>query len=171
MVLGGNYSLATILDREQAQLGLGRMLTNLLSSIPLLVYLLTLLLASLHITLPEGLLAMASIGANANPFLAMFMLGILLELDLDQKEVGRLLLLISLRLGINSCLGMLLYFLLPLTHDMKMMLLVCLASPISVVAPIYAMKLGRRSAEAANVNSLSILTSLGIMVVLLLFLT
>ncbi|MDQ8758743.1 hypothetical protein [Streptococcus ruminantium] len=50
---------------------------------------------------------------------------------------------------------------------MKIMLLICLASPISVMSPVYALKLGSYSAEPANLNSLSILVSLVLMMLLI----
>lgn len=99
----------------------------------------------------------------------MLMLGILLDLKLNWQEISRLVYLLSLRLGANILIAGVIYFLLPIDKTMKIMLLVCLVSPISVMSPIYALKLGSRSAEPANVNSLSILVSL-VMMVLLIFL-
>ncbi|HFI0408924.1 TPA: AEC family transporter [Streptococcus suis] len=167
MVLGGNYSIATGIDVEKEGMTVTSFLKNISRSIPLMVYLVSLLLASLSIQLPKEILSTLTIASNANPFLAMLMLGILLDLKLNWKEIGRLSYLLFLRVGANILMGALIYFLLPIEQSMKMMLLVCLASPISVMSPIYALKLGSRSAEPANVNSLSILVSLAVMVLLI----
>ncbi|HEM3624737.1 TPA: transporter [Streptococcus suis] len=167
MVLGGNYSIATGIDVEKEGMSVTSFLKNISRSIPLMVYLVSLLLASLSIQLPQEILSTLTIASNANPFLAMLMLGILLDLKLNWKEIGRLSYLLFLRVGANILMGALIYFLLPIEQSMKMMLLVCLASPISVMSPIYALKLGSRSAEPANVNSLSILASLAVMVLLI----
>ncbi|WP_308937564.1 hypothetical protein [Streptococcus ruminantium] len=64
-------------------------------------------------------------------------------------------------------MGSIFYFLLPIDRMMKIMLLICLASPISVMSPVYALKLGSYSAEPANLNSLSILVSLVLMMLLI----
>ncbi|MBY5010020.1 AEC family transporter [Streptococcus suis] len=167
MVLGGNYSIATGIDVEKEGMSVTSFFKNISRSIPLMVYLVSLLLASLSIQLPQEILSTLTIASNANPFLAMLMLGILLDLKLNWKEIGRLSYLLFLRVGANILMGALIYFLLPIEQSMKMMLLVCLASPISVMSPIYALKLGSRSAEPANVNSLSILVSLAVMVLLI----
>ncbi|HFI0287459.1 TPA: AEC family transporter [Streptococcus suis] len=167
MVLGGNYSIATGIDVEKEGVSVTSFLKNISRSIPLMVYLVSLLLASLSIQLPQEILSTLTIASNANPFLAMLMLGILLDLKLNWKEIGRLSYLLFLRVGANILMGTLIYFLFPIEQSMKMMLLVCLASPISVMSPIYALKLGSRSAEPANVNSLSILVSLAVMVLLI----
>ncbi|HFU4089500.1 TPA: AEC family transporter [Streptococcus suis] len=167
MVLGGNYSIATGIDVEKEGMSVTSFLKNISRSIPLMVYLVSLLLASLSIQLPQEILSTLTIASNANPFLAMLMLGILLDLKLNWKEIGRLSYLLFLRVGANILMGTLIYFLFPIEQSMKMMLLVCLASPISVMSPIYALKLGSRSAEPANVNSLSILVSLAVMVLLI----
>ncbi|NQQ99447.1 transporter [Streptococcus suis] len=167
MVLGGNYSIATGIDVEKEGMSVTSFLKNISRSIPLMVYLVSLLLASLSIQLPQEILSTLTIASNANPFLVMLMLGILLDLKLNWKEIGRVSYLLFLRVGANILMGALIYFLLPIEQSMKMMLLVCLASPISVMSPIYALKLGSRSAEPANVNSLSILVSLAVMVLLI----
>lgn len=169
MVLGGNYSIAASIGEQQETMTVKAFLKNLIRSVPLLVYMISLVLAGLSITLPASLVSMLSIAGNANPFLAMLMLGILLDLDLDWKRIGRLFYLLLIRLGVNAGVGLLIYVLLPISDSMKIMLLVCLASPISVMSPIYSLKLGSQSAEPANLNSLSILVSL-LSIVLLIFL-
>lgn len=169
MVLGGNYSIAAGVDEEQERMTVATFIKNLSRSVPLVVYLVSLSLAVCSIKLPRELISALTIASNANPFLAMLMLGILLDLKLNWQEISRLVYLLSLRLGANILIAGVIYFLLPIDKTMKIMLLVCLVSPISVMSPIYALKLGSRSAEPANVNSLSILVSL-VMMVLLIFL-
>lgn len=168
MVLGGNYSIAAGVDEEQERMTVATFIKNLSRSVPLVVYLVSLSLAVCSIKLPRELISALTIASNANPFLAMLMLGILLDLKLNWQEITRLAYLLSLRLAANILIAGVIYFLLPIDKTMKIMLLVCLVSPISVMSPIYALKLGSRSAEPANVNSLSILVSL-VMMVLLIF--
>lgn len=169
MVLGGNYSLAASLDKKEKGLSLRGFAQNLCRSIPFLVYLIAVLLAAFQVGLPKEITALVSIAGNANPFLAMLMLGILLDLDVDSRELLRLFKLLTLRLGTNLLLGFAFYLFLPLPELVRQLLLVCLASPISVVAPVYALKLGSNSSEPANLNSLSILVSLLLMMLLLFF--
>lgn len=166
MVLGGNYTLATSLDREREKMGLTNIVRNLFGSIPFAIYLLTFVLSGLGLQIPSQILSVTSIAANANPFLAMLMLGIMIDVQIEKKDFLHLIRLLLLRLGISSIAAMAMYFLLPAPLVVRQMLVVCVFSPISVVAPVYALKMGSQSSEAANLNSLCILTNLVIMTVL-----
>ncbi|WP_155962898.1 AEC family transporter [Streptococcus ruminantium] len=167
MVLGGNYTLAVGLDSEREKMRIASIVRNLFGSIPFAVYLPPFTFSSLNLQIPSRILSITPIAASANPFLAMLMLGILFDLKLDRKKIGRLIYLLCLRLCINILIGSIFYFLLPIDRMMKIMLLICLASPISVMSPVYALKLGSYSAEPANLNSLSILVSLVLMMLLI----
>lgn len=166
MVLGGNYTLATSLDREREKMGVANIVRNLFGSIPFAIYLLTFVLSGLGLQIPSQILSITSIAANANPFLAMLMLGIMIDVQIEKEDFLHLIRLLFLRLGISSIAAMAMYFLLPVPLVVRQMLVVCVFSPISVVAPVYALKLGSQSSEAANLNSLCILTNLVIMTVL-----
>ncbi|MBO4107997.1 transporter [Streptococcus suis] len=159
MVLGGNFSLASQLT-NQASPGFWRSLKPLGKSLPLLVYLLTLTLAYFSISLPQDLLSIFSIAAQANPFLAMLYLGVLLDFPVSWAGWKELVQGYWVRLLTNFCLAGLVFYGLPLSSSQTWMVLLCLLSPISVLAPFYAWKLGSDGAEAANLNSLSILGSL-----------
>lgn len=166
MVLGGNYTLATSLDREREKMGFATIVRNLFGSIPFAIYLLTFVLSGLGLQIPSQILSVTSIAANANPFLAMLMLGIMIDVQIEKEDFLHLIRLLFLRLGISSIAALAMYFLLPAPLVVRQMLVVCVFSPISVVAPVYALKLGSQSSEAANLNSLCILTNLVIMTVL-----
>ena len=170
MVLGGNYTIAANLDRQKEELSFIWILKNLFGSIPFAVYLLTFLLAGVGFRIPEQVLSLTSIASQANPFLAMLMLGIMMDLKLEVGELLELLRLLGLRLFVSTIAGIAIYYLLPVSLILRQMLIICLFSPISVVAPVYAVKLGS-SSEPANLNSLCILTNLAIMTVLILIFT
>lgn len=166
MVLGGNYTLAAGLDREREKMGIVSILRNLFGSIPFAIYLLTFALSSLDLQIPSQILSITSIAVSANPFLAMLMLGIMIDVQIEKEDFLHLIRLLCLRLGISSIAALAMFYLLPLPLIVRQMLVVCVFSPISVVAPIYALKLGSQTSEAANLNSLCILTNLVIMTIL-----
>ncbi|WNY47821.1 transporter [Streptococcus sp. 29896] len=169
MVLGGNFSLASQLTNQVSSPGLWRSLKPLGKSLPLLVYLLTLTLAYFSISLPQNLLSIFSIAAQANPFLAMLYLGVLLDFPVSWAGWKELVQGYWVRLLTNFCLAGLVVYGLPFSSSQTWMILLCLLSPISVLAPFYAWKLGGDGAEAANLNSLSILGSLIALFALLYF--
>ncbi|MGT2911864.1 AEC family transporter [Streptococcus cameli] len=168
MVVGGNYTLATLLNKDKESMSIFAILRKLFGSIPFVVYLLSFLLAAIGIRLPQSLLDMAAIAGDANPFLAMLILGILLDFRLEKQEWGRLFQLLFIRLTMSSLAALCVYYFLPLPLLVRQMLVICLFSPISGLAPVFALKLGSRSSEAANINSLTILATIPIMIGLVL---
>lgn len=100
-------------------MGIASIVRNLFGSVPFAVYLLTFAFSSLNLQIPSRILSITSIAASANPFLAMLMLGILFDLKLDLKKIGRLIYLLCLRLCINILMGSIFYFLLPIDRMMK----------------------------------------------------
>ena len=168
MVLGGNFTIAANLNRKQEAMSIADIFRNLFGSIPFAVYLVAFLLAALGLQIPQPILSITSIAANANPFMAMLMLGIMVDLNLQKQDLLDLLRLLGLRLSISLLAALGFYFFLPVSMVFRQMLIICVFSPISVVAPVYAMRLGSTSSQAANLNSLCILSNLFIMTFLVL---
>lgn len=168
MVLGGNFTIAANLNSQKEAMSLGDILRNLFGSVPFAVYLVTFVFAALGLRIPQSVLSITNIAANANPFMAMLMLGMMIELKLHKQEILDLFRLLGLRLLVSFLAALAFYFLLPVPMVMRQMLIICVFSPISVVAPVYAMRLGSTTSQAANLNSLSILSNLFIMTILVL---
>ena len=168
MVLGGNFTIAANLNRKQEAMSIADIFRNLFGSIPFAVYLVAFLLAALGLQIPQPILSITSIAANANPFMAMLMLGIMVDLNLQKQDLLDLLRLLGLRLSISLLAALGFYFFLPVSMVFRQMLIICVFSLISVVAPVYAMRLGSTSSQAANLNSLCILSNLFIMTFLVL---
>lgn len=167
MVLGGNYLVGAQVTKKAPMKPLD-IVRNLFGSVPFMVYLVAFGLTAVGVTIPSGILSIAAIAGQANPFLAMLMLGILIDFRLEKREWGRLFFLLALRIGVSSLASLLIYFFFPLPLVVRQMLVLCIFSPISVVAPVYALKLGSKTSEAANLNSLTIIATLPIMIVLVL---
>ena len=163
MVLGGNYTLAASAVVHKGKVDIGFILKNLFSSIPFAIYMLSFFLTALGLSFPSPVISLIQIAADANPFLAMLMLGMMMDFRLQKGELTRLCKLLTIRLGANALIAIALYIFLLVPLIMRQMLVICLMSPISIVAPVYALKLGSDKAEAANLNSLCILASLAIM--------
>lgn len=168
MVLGGNFTIAANLNRNKEAMTIGDIIRNLFGSVPFAVYILTFTLAAIGIQIPSSVLSITSIAGNANPFMAMLMLGIMIDFKLERQDIFDLFRLLALRIFVSGLAALVFYFVLPAPLIVRQMLVICVFSPISVVAPVYAMRLGSKSSQPANLNSLSILTNLIIMTILVL---
>lgn len=168
MVFGGNYTITSLVSRVGEQVTLKAIFKKLFRSVPFCTYLLCFGLSLWNITLPTALLTLAKLGADANPFVAMLTLGLMVDFRLSRQDLKELGQLIGLRV-FASFLMLVCLSQLPIDLVIKKMLAICLIAPISVVTPLYARELGSESALPATVNSLSIAISIILMTVLILF--
>lgn len=159
MLFGGNTSLTSIISHQEENFSVQQLVKKLFSSVPFCTYLLCFILSLCHLTVPQSILTIAKIGADANPFLAMFVLGVMVELHSNRAAIKELVELLNLRL-FGSALMIALVLLLPLNPVVKSMLAICLLSPIAVVTPLYAQELGVESSVPATINSVTIISSI-----------
>ncbi|CAM4207426.1 permease [Streptococcus penaeicida] len=159
MVFGGNVSMASGLAKLDGRMTLKKFLAKLFHSVPFCTYLFCFCLALLHLELPSAVLTIAKIGADANPFMAMLVLGIMVDLRMNREEVVEIGRLLGLRL-LGSGIMIALVYLLPVSAIVRDMLTICLLAPVAVVSPLFARELGSKSPIPATINSLTIITSI-----------
>lgn len=159
MVFGGNVSMASGLARLDGRMTLKKFISKLFHSIPFCTYLFCFCLAFFRLQLSDAVLSIAKIAADANPFMAMLVLGIMVDLRMNRTQVTEIVRLLGLRL-LGSGIMIALVMLLPLTSIVKDMLTICLLAPIAVVSPLFARELGSESATPATINSLTIISSI-----------
>lgn len=144
---GGTYALASSVQNPDNRTTIGSLLKKTFSSVPTLTYLLMTLLSLLHLRLPGGILTFAGIGAEANAFMAMTMLGIGMELTLNRR-----------------------HFSLPFDRALKKTLVILLFSPLASFDPIFTEKCGGDVGLSSEINSISIIISIVCMTLLLIIL-
>lgn len=159
MVFGGNVSMASGLAKLDGRMTLKKFISKLFHSIPFCTYLFCFCLAFLRLQLPDAVLSIAKIAADANPFMAMLVLGIMVDFRMNKAQVAEIGRLLGLRL-LGSGIMIAFVMLLPLTSIAKDMLTICLLAPIAVVSPLFARELGSESSTPATINSLTIISSI-----------
>lgn len=167
MCLGGTFTAASIVVSADEKPTFYSIMKKLFSSIPFCTYIILFLLSLFHIAIPQQILTITSIAGNANAFLAMLMIGIMLEVKLDFSEIKTIKTLLFCRYMISIMLSLLVYFLLPINVIVKKMIVLALFAPVSGVAPVFSTKLGSRSPVPAAINSLSIFISIIILTFLI----
>jgi hypothetical protein len=168
MCLGGTFSLASSVVNEDDKASFYSIIKKLFSSIPFCTYIVLFILSLLHISIPQRILNVTSIAGNANPFLAMLMIGIMLEVKLDLSELKTIKKLIIARYTVCGIIALLIYVFLPVNTIMKKMLVLVMFAPVSGVAPVFSNKLGSKSPVPAAINSISIMMSICILTCLIL---
>ena len=168
MGLGINNTIGGAVAKTGEKPSVQGTIKNLFSNPPFSVYLIVIFFAILHISLPEGLLTVVSIAGNANAFVAMGMIGLLLEISMPKGDVGKIFQVLLTRLIGQAIVSLLIWFLLPLPEQAKMVLILCIVTPITSMAPVFTKKMVGDSDIPAAANSLSIPIALGIMKALVL---
>lgn len=170
MCTGLTYSIASAIQGKEGKVSVKNMLRTLFSSLPFDSYLLMTALVFLHLQLPPLLLSFAQTAGNANPFLALLMIGIGFEIRLDRSKLARLVRLLILRYGTALVLCLCFYFLAPFEPEVRQALAIIAFGPVSSVATAFTGALGGDVELASAVNSVSIVISIFCITLLLLIL-
>ena len=166
IALGGAFgAAATVKDGRGFDLKL--IANKLMHSVPFVCYIILVTLNLAKIPLPSPLLSCLQIIANANAFLAMFMLGVGFNLSGDFRQIGTIVRVLGLRYGLSALMALAVWFLLPFDAEVRTTLVILLFSPISAIVPAFTGDLGEDVGLSSAINSISIICSIVIIVILL----
>lgn len=140
---------------------------RMLSSGPICSYFVMLILSIVGWSFPATVVDWAKIGANANAFLAMILLGQSIHFVMPSEQLKELLKLLSIRLSGSLVMSLAMYYLLPFPHEICKILALIAWAPIPVVGLIFCIKAKCNPSMAANLNSLSVACSVVIVSILL----
>jgi len=167
MCLGGSYALAGSVASSNQKLTPKTVIKKLFSSIPFDVYLLIFVLALFKISIPQPLLSVASFIGAGNGFLAMFMIGLLLEVKINPSEMKIVLKTLLIRVLFGAILMSIVYFIVPIPMLAKKIVILAMAAPITTVSAVFSKNIGYHRDAPAISSSLSIIISIAVLVVLI----
>jgi len=162
MCTGVTYAIASqIIGKENASCK--NFLKRIFSSVPFDTYVIMLAFYFMNFKFPEAVYNIASIIGNANPFLAMFMIGLSFEVVFEKdilKQVGTTLII---RYLIASVVAYAFYKYLPFGIEIRKILALIVFAPMSALNIINSIRCNGDKEKSGLINSLSILISLIIM--------
>ena len=164
--LGGAFGVASAV-KDGAGFQVKRIFKALGKSVPFLTYLIVTLMNILHIRVPGPILSCAGIVGNANAFLAMLMIGVGFQLNLDREKLGRAIRLLIVRYGLAAAMALAFWFLLPFDMEVRKTLVLLSFAPIPSSVPGFTAEMGSDVGLSCTINSLSIICSIVLMVALL----
>lgn len=167
MGLGGTFAIASSVVNKQEKLSVSNVCKKLFSSIPFDVYIIIFFLALFKIRIPDAVLSITDFIGAGNGFLAMLMIGLLLEIKISRNDFKDLIRVLGIRLLGNFILMFACFMLLPLPLLARKILTIALAAPISTVAAVFTKQCRYEGEVAAVANSLSIIIGIVVLVVLL----
>ena len=166
VVLGGSYGVASTI-KEGKGLSFKRLFKSLLTSVPFLFYLVLTTLKICQVQIPSQVVDFVRPVANSNSALAMLMIGVGFELTADKTQLKIIAKMAALRYGIGALFAVFVYFCLHFSQEIRNTLVLLAFSPVGSSAPIFTQMLGEDEGLASAINSIFILISIVIMVVLL----
>ena len=164
--LGGSLGVASAV-KDGAGFQVKRIFKSLGKSVPFMTYLIVTLMNILRIRVPGPILSCAGIVGNGNAFLAMLMIGVGFQLDLNREQVGRAARLLGVRYGLAAVLAVAFYFLLPYGLEIRKTLVLLMFAPIPASVPGFTAEIDGDVGLSCTTNSLAIICSIVLMVTLL----
>jgi len=117
---------------------------------------------------PLPVLSLAEIVGNANAFLAMLMIGVGFKISGDKKQIGKIVRILVIRYGIGLIFALSTFYLLKFPQEVKVALMILAFSPLPSSSPAYTDDLKGDVGLSSAVNSISIVCSIVLIVLLLL---
>ena len=164
--LGGAFGVASMV-KDGTRFSLGRIIRALSRSVPFLTYITMTALNLCRVNLPGPVLECAGIVANANAFLAMFMIGVGFRLGGEPGQWGKILRILGLRYGIATVFALIFWFVLPFGLEIRQALVLLAFSPIGSAVPPFTAELKGDVGLSSAINSMAIVISIVINVILL----
>lgn len=164
MMTGGTFALTRVLESgDTVEHPIKTVLKRLFSSIPFDSYLALIALALFGIQIPEAVVLFSEPMANANGFLSMFMLGLMVSFTVDGERIHKLVNILSSRLVLSGLMSVLVFTLLPFGYNIRCIITVLLWAPIASMGPVFTLWLGGDHGLAGLANTLSIFLGIVIM--------
>lgn len=164
--LGGAYGIAASI-KDGKGFSFKTLAKKLLTSVPFLCYIIMMTLNLAKIHLPSPVISWARIMGNANAFVAMLMIGVGFELTGGKQQAGYIVKHLLIRYSVAALLALGFYFLLPFSLEIRQTLVILAFSPIASAAPAFTGELKSDVGLSSAINSISIICSIVIIVVLL----
>ncbi len=135
-------------------------LEKMRKSVTILTYIAMFTLIGIGVEIPEYVFSVASMPASATSFLAMTMVGIMIEFKIDPNERKDLFTLLGIRYGYAFCLAFLIFTCLPFDIEVKKALMIGVMSPMSTASMVFAQTFGCKPSLVGGAGTFSILFSM-----------
>jgi predicted permease len=144
---------------------------KLLESAPFDTYLVMLALSFLHIHLPPLLSQTVQMIGKANPIIAMFMIGLMLDIRFEKDWVKDSVKILTIRLLSAVAFSAAIWYFTPLNNVVKSTLILLFFSPISTISAAFTERCTHDGRLSSFTTSLSVIASIGLYMILIPILT
>lgn len=159
IVFGLCFFMASYYSSEDGKVDFKELLKKISTSVPLLVYILTLLLNVTGLSYPKTVLEVTGILSKANMPLSLLVLGIYLSFSFEKSYWKSMFKVLALRYGIGLLVGLLLFFTLPFEPMFRYTVLIGLVLPISMTVIPYSVQFNYDKKFVGTLTNFTIIIS------------
>lgn len=164
MSAGGTYAVISGMREKTSPAKMAKLILGKMAhSGPILAFVFMMALAALGLKLPSEVIAVTSLGAAANTFLCMIMIGESISISLTKESAKALAGVLIARFALQCALAAFFWLCMPLDAEARKALVLCAFSPVPAMNLIYTSELKGDLGLAANLSSLSIAIAIGAM--------
>ena len=161
MMTGGAYTLTqSLLKLDGERTTLKTIMKTFLKSAPFDTYMLMLIFFVTKIPLPQFVFTFAEPIANANVFIAMFMLGMMFEFSSDKTKMQKVVKVLMLRQFIAIIYALIFYNVPFFAPDIQRLLAIIAFSPVGALSAIYTERISGDGSLSSFTISVSIIIGL-----------
>lgn len=164
--LGGAYSLAAMV-KDGSGFSIKRIVNALAKSVPFVFYIVMLILNLTKFPIPNFVVSFAGTIGSANAFMAMLMIGVGFKLGGEKSQIKTIVKLLSIRYGLATIFAIIFYFVLPFPLEVRQALVILAYSPIGSAVPGFTGELKGDVGLSSALNSIAMVISITITVILL----
>ncbi|HYE82567.1 MAG TPA: AEC family transporter [Clostridia bacterium] len=134
------YSIGGYFSSEDFSLDPKSILKQLSRSIPLIVYIITLIISIAGLHYPTPLMSIAQTVSKANMPLSFLVMGIFLSFKIEKRHWFNMFKVLGARYFIGITISLLLYFILPFNELFRKIILICLILPPPITMMAFTVK-------------------------------
>jgi predicted permease len=164
--LGGAYGVASAV-KDGSGFSFKRIGKALMTSVPFVTYIIMILLNFTGLRLPRAVLSFADIVRGANTFMAMLMIGVGFQLEINGSQLRQIVKIVLVRYGIATILALIFYHFLPFSLEIRQTLVLLVFSPIGSATPAFTAEMQSDVGLSSAVSSVCMLCSIIIMTTLM----
>lgn len=158
---GGSYAItSSVIQFKTEKLSIKDFLKKLFSSIPFITYITMIIITELNVKISDNIISLTSFISSANGFLSMLMIGMMFEMNFKSeylKTVGKILII---RYTAAIIMSYIFYMYLPLSLELKKIIVIILFAPISFLAPIFTEKCNSDVRISSFISFITIIISI-----------
>ena len=161
---GGSAAInSVILKKDGESFQPLQLIKKLFSSPCIDTYFIMFLLSAAGISIPTPVLDLIRPAANANVFIAMFMLGLMFHIEFRKEYLLQIVSILGVRFALGAAFAAAAWFLLPFDLPVRQAMVLVPFSPVTSAAPAFVLLNDGDEGLAGCVNSISIICSLVIL--------